>query len=42
MNAQSGWDQEIDSAIAEYSIFNFKNSWIAFAVLRACVLWTAA
>ncbi len=31
MHAQSGWDQEIDLAIAEYSIFfTFKNSWVAF------------
>ncbi len=31
--AQSGWDQEIDSACAEYStFFTFKNSWVAFAL----------
>ncbi len=30
--AQSGWDQEIDSAIAEYSTFLSSNSWVAFWV----------
>ncbi len=33
MHAQLGWNQETDSAIAEYStFFTFKNSWVAFAV----------